>query len=114
MQPGYLENFVQSVFEAVRADAPEGFGGETLVVGGDGRYYNREAIQTILRMAAANGVARVVVGRGGLLSTPAASAVIRKHRQGGGVLPSASPNPGGPQGAFRGQYNAPNRGPPPR
>src|SRR3954464_10189047 len=77
MQPGYLENFVQSVFDAVRADAGGGFGAETLVVGGDGRFYNREAVQTIIRMAAANGFGRLLVGRCGILSTPAVSGVIR-------------------------------------
>src|ERR1043165_9578958 len=79
MQPHYLENFVQSVFNAVREDASTDFRQETLVVGGDGRYYNRAPIQMILRMAAANGFVRVLVGRGGLLSTPAASAVIRRR-----------------------------------
>src|ERR671911_925325 len=86
MQPGYLENFVQSVFDAVRADAPDGFGAETLVVGGDGRYYNREAAQTIIRMAAANGFRRVLVGRGGILSTPAVSAVIRRRGASGALV----------------------------
>ena len=74
MQPNYVENFVQAVFDTVREDAAAGFAAETLVVGGDGRYYNRAAIQTILRMAAANGFGRVLVGRGGMLSTPAVSA----------------------------------------
>src|SRR6266446_10563163 len=74
MQPNYLENFVQAVFNTVREDTASGFGTETLVVGGDGRYYNRQAIQIILRMAAANGVGRVLVGRDGILSTPAVSA----------------------------------------
>ena len=95
MQPGYLENFVQSVFDAVRGDAPEGFGAETLVVGGDGRYYNREAVQTIIRMAAANGFRTLLVGRGGILSTPAVSAVIRRRKALGGLVLSASHNPGG-------------------
>jgi phosphoglucomutase len=107
-QPHYLENFVQAILDTV---APEG--GVALVVGGDGRYYNREAIQTILKMAAANGVARVVVGRGGLLSTPAASAVIRKHRMDGGIILSASHNPGGPNGDFGVKYNVANGGPAP-
>src|SRR5215207_2664953 len=79
MRPGYLENFVQSVFNAVRGDAGGDFSGATLVVGGDGRYYNREAAQVILRMAAANGFRRVLVGRGAILSTPAVSAVIRRR-----------------------------------
>ena len=107
-EPHYLENFVQSVFDAL-----EGFAGQTLVVGGDGRYYNRTAIQTILRMAAANGFGRLLVGRGGLLSTPAASAVIRRHGAFGGIILSASHNPGGPDGDFGIKYNATNGGPAP-
>ncbi len=108
MQPHYLENFVQSVFDAV-GDVR----GQTLVVGGDGRYYNREAIQIILRMAAANGVARMLVGRGGILSTPAASCVIRKHGAYGGLILSASHNPGGADGDFGIKYNIGNGGPAP-
>ncbi len=113
LQPGYLENFVQSVFDAVRADAAEGFGAETLVVGGDGRYYNREAIQTIIRMAAANGFRRLLVGRGGILSTPAVSAVIRRRRAFGGLVLSASHNPGGIEEDFGIKYNTRNGGPAP-
>src|SRR4030095_1272902 len=79
-QPNYVENFVQAVFDIVREDTPDGFSSETLVVGGVGRYHNREAIQTILRIAAANGFGRVLVGRGGILSTPAVSAVIRRRK----------------------------------
>ncbi len=107
-QPRYLENFVQSVFDAV-GDVR----GQTLVLGGDGRYHNREAIQTILRMAAANGVGRVLVGCGGILSTPAASCVIRKHGAYGGLILSASHNPGGPDGDFGIKYNIGNGGPAP-
>jgi phosphoglucomutase len=107
-QPGYLENFVQSVFDCV----PELRGG-TLVLGGDGRYHNDHAIQTILRMAAANGAARVVVGRDGLLSTPAASELIRSRRAAGGLILSASHNPGGPDGDFGIKYNIANGGPAP-
>jgi phosphoglucomutase len=107
-QPHYLENFVQAIFDSVAA--PEG---STLVVGGDGRYHNREAIQTILRMAAANGVGRILVGRGGLLSTPAASHLIRKYRTFGGIILSASHNPGGPDGDFGIKYNIENGGPAP-
>ncbi len=107
-QPHYLENFVQSVFDTL-----PGHEGQTLVLGGDGRYFNREAIHTILRMAAANGFGRVLVGRGGLLSTPAASAVIRKHRAFGGLVLSASHNPGGPDGDFGIKYNIANGGPAP-
>jgi len=107
-QPGYLENFVQSIFDSL-----EGFAGQTLVLGGDGRYYNLDAIQTILRMAAANGFARVLVGQGGILSTPAASCVIRKRKAFGGIILSASHNPGGPDGDFGIKYNAGNGGPAP-
>ena len=107
-QPGYLENFVQSIFDAVRLPR-----GATLVVGGDGRYYNREAIQIVLRIAAANGVGRVLVGRGGILSTPAASCVIRERQAIGGIILSASHNPGGPNGDFGVKYNLANGGPAP-
>ncbi|MBF0143994.1 MAG: alpha-D-glucose phosphate-specific phosphoglucomutase [Magnetococcales bacterium] len=107
-QPHYLENFVQSIFDSL-----EGFQGKTLVVGGDGRYHNRTAIVTILRMAAANGFGRVLVGRGGILSTPAASAVIRKYEAFGGIVLSASHNPGGPDGDFGIKYNIMNGGPAP-
>ena len=100
VQPGYLENYVQSVFDAVG-----GLAGQTLTVGGDGRYFNRRAIQTILRMAAANGAARVLVGRDGLLSTPAASAVIRARGTDGGLILSASHNPAGEHGDFGIKYN---------
>ncbi len=113
MQPGYLENFVQSVFNAVRWDAPEGFGGETLVVGGDGRYFNREATQIIVRMAAANGFGSVLVGRGGILSTPAVSATIRRRGAFGGLVLSASHNPGGIDADFGIKYNIRNGGPAP-
>lgn len=107
----YLANFVQAVFTAVRP--ADGFAGLTLVVGGDGRYYNREAIQTVLRIAAANGFARALVGQGGILSTPAASAVIRHHQAFGGLILSASHNPGGPDGDFGIKFNAANGGPAP-
>jgi phosphoglucomutase len=107
-QPHYLENFVQSIFDTQRA-----LDGGTLVLGGDGRYYNRTAIQTIARLAAANGVARLLVGRGGILSTPAASCLIRRHRTQGGIILSASHNPGGPGQDFGIKFNAPNGGPAP-
>src|SRR5919112_1442858 len=113
MQPNYLENFVQSVFDTVREETPGGFSGETLVVGGDGRYHNRAAIQTILRMAAANGFGRVLVGRGGILSTPAVSAVIRRQKATGGLVLSASHNPGGIDEDFGIKYNTRNGGPAP-
>ncbi|MBK9161609.1 MAG: alpha-D-glucose phosphate-specific phosphoglucomutase [Nitrosomonadales bacterium] len=105
-QPNYLENFVQAIFDSI--SPPQG---ATLVVGGDGRYYNREAIQVILRMAAANGFGRVLVGKGGILSTPAASCVIRKYQTFGGIILSASHNPGGPDGDFGIKYNGNNGGP---
>jgi phosphoglucomutase len=104
--PHYLENFVQSIF-----DTQTELKGGTLVLGGDGRYYNRQAIQIILRMAAANGVARVIVGQGGLLSTPAASCIIRKYKTNGGIILSASHNPGGPDADFGIKFNTPNGGP---
>jgi phosphoglucomutase len=107
-QTAYLENFVQALFD-VLPDAA----GQTLVLGGDGRFHNRVAIQTILRMAAAKGYARVLVGQGGILSTPAVSALIRKHQASGGIVLSASHNPGGPQGDFGIKYNIANGGPAP-
>ena len=107
-QPHYLENFVQSVFDSL-----EGTEGQTLVLGGDGRYFNDIAIQTILRMAAANGFGRVLVGQHGILSTPAVSCVIRGRRAFGGIILSASHNPGGPDGDFGIKYNTGNGGPAP-
>lgn len=107
-QPHYLENFVQSIFDTV-----EGFEGKTLVLGGDGRFYNDVAIQTILKMAAANGVGKVMVGQNGILSTPACSCVIRKHGTFGGIVLSASHNPGGPDGDFGIKFNIGNGGPAP-
>jgi phosphoglucomutase len=107
-QPHYLENFVQSLFD-VLPDAS----GQTLVLGGDGRFYNRVAIQTILRMAACKGYARILVGQGGILSTPAVSAVIRRRAASGGIVLSASHNPGGPDGDFGIKYNIANGGPAP-
>jgi len=107
-QKHYLENFVQALFD-VLPDAK----GLTLVLGGDGRFYNRVAVQTILRMAAAKGYARVLVGQGGILSTPAVSAVIRATAASGGIVLSASHNPGGPDGDFGIKYNIANGGPAP-
>jgi phosphoglucomutase len=106
--PHYVENFVQSIFDAL-----DGFAGRDLVVGGDGRYFNREAIQKVVKIAAANGFGRVVVGQGGILSTPAASHLIRKRKAFGGIILSASHNPGGPDGDFGIKYNAGNGGPAP-
>jgi phosphoglucomutase len=108
MQPRYVENFVQSIFDSL--DDKQG---KMLVVGGDGRYFNREAIQVILKMAAANGFGTVLVGQGGLLSTPAASCVIRARKAYGGIILSASHNPGGPEGDFGIKYNIGNGGPAP-
>ena len=105
-QPHYLENFVQAIF-----DTQTTLRGGTLVVGGDGRFHNRHAIQTIVRMAAANGVQQVLVGQGGILSTPAASCLIRKYHTQGGIILSASHNPGGPDEDFGIKYNAANGGP---
>jgi phosphoglucomutase len=107
-QPHYLENFVQSIFDVL-----EGFAGQTLVVGGDGRYCNDRAIQVIVRMAAANGFGRILVGKGGILSTPAASCVVRKRAAFGAIILSASHNPGGPEGDFGVKYNIGNGGPAP-
>ncbi|EAU55694.1 alpha-D-glucose phosphate-specific phosphoglucomutase [Mariprofundus ferrooxydans] len=107
-QPHYLANFVQAVFDSIGD-----FHGQTLVVGGDGRFYNREAIQIILKMAAANGFGKVLVGQGGILSTPAASCVIRKHQAYGGLILSASHNPAGPDEDFGIKYNIGNGGPAP-
>jgi len=107
-QRHYVENFVQSIFDAL-----EGFAGSTLVVGGDGRFFNREVIQIVIKMAAANGFGRVLIGQGGLLSTPAASHIIRKHKAFGGIILSASHNPGGPEGDFGIKYNVGNGGPAP-
>ncbi|MDO9143611.1 alpha-D-glucose phosphate-specific phosphoglucomutase [Rhodoferax sp.] len=112
-QSHYLENFVQTLLDVLNASGPDGqaLTGQTLVLGGDGRFYNRTAVQTILKLAAANGVARVLLGRGGILSTPAVSAVIRRRQAFGGIVLSASHNPGGPDGDFGIKYNAGNGGP---
>ncbi|EZP48850.1 alpha-D-glucose phosphate-specific phosphoglucomutase [Sphingomonas sp. RIT328] len=107
-QPNYAENFVQSVFDVI-----DGKDGATLVIGGDGRFLNREVIQKAIRIAAANGFGRVVVGRGGLLSTPAASNMIRIRGALGGLVLSASHNPGGPTEDFGIKYNIANGGPAP-
>jgi phosphoglucomutase len=107
-QKNYAENFIQSVFDSL-----DGFKGKTLVIGGDGRYYNREVIQTAIKMAAANGFGKVLVGQGGILSTPAASNVIRKYGAFGGLILSASHNPGGPKEDFGIKYNTGNGGPAP-
>jgi phosphoglucomutase len=105
---GQVQNFVQSIFNVAT-----GLRGGLLIVGGDGRYYNRQAIQIILKMAAAHGVDRVMVGQNGLLSTPAVSCLIRKYRAAGGIILSASHNPGGPEGDFGIKFNIDNGGPAP-
>ncbi len=107
MGPHYLENFVQAIFDVV------GCAGKTFVLGGDGRYFNDRAAQVILRMAAANGAARVIVGQGAVLSTPAASHLIRLNKTDGGIIMSASHNPGGPKEDFGVKFNMPNGGPAP-
>ncbi|MET0597871.1 MAG: alpha-D-glucose phosphate-specific phosphoglucomutase, partial [Mesorhizobium sp.] len=104
----YIENFVQAIFDSL-----EGYKGKTLVIGGDGRYYNDVAIQKIIKIASANGFGAALVGQGGLLSTPGASHVIRKHKAFGGLVLSASHNPGGPEGDFGIKYNIGNGGPAP-
>ena len=107
-QTNYLENFVQSIFDSIEV-APN----SALTLGGDGRFYNASAIQTIIKMAAANGFSRVLVGQGGILSTPAASHIIRKYQTLGGIILSASHNPAGPDEDFGIKYNTPNGGPAP-
>lgn len=106
--PNYLENFVQSIFNSL-----DDFQGKILVLGGDGRYFNRRAIQVIIKMAAANGFGELIIGQGGLLSTPAASNIIRKYQAFGGIVLSASHNPGGPDEDFGIKYNVSNGGPAP-
>ena len=110
-QPHYIENFVQSIFDSVRSNG--GFSKEALAVGGDGRFMNRDAIQIIIRVAAANGFGKILVGRGGLISTPAMSALIRRQGASGGILLTASHNPGGPDADFGIKYNVRNGGPAP-
>ena len=109
-QPNYLENFVQSIFDATTGLSLSGTD-KTLVVGGDGRYYNTEALQTIIKMATANGFTRIIAGQNGLLSTPAASCLIRKFQAFGGIILSASHNPGGPDADFGIKFNGANGGP---
>ena len=104
-QPNYLENFLQAIL-----DAAGDFAGKTLVAGGDGRYWNREALSVLFRIAAGNGVKRIIVGRGGLLSTPAASHLIRLRGAAGGFLLTASHNPGGPDGDFGVKFDTANGG----
>ena len=107
-QANYLENFVQSIFDSL-----EDFSGKALVLGGDGRYFNRTAIQIIIKIAVANGFNQLIIGQGGLLSTPAASHIIRKNKAFGGLILSASHNPAGPEEDFGIKYNVSNGGPAP-
>jgi len=107
-QPAYVENFIQAILDTV-----EGREGSTLVIGGDGRYFNDTVVRIAVRMAAANGFGRILVGQRGLLSTPAASCVIRKHKAIGGLVLSASHNPGGPDGDFGIKFNVSHGGPAP-
>jgi len=107
-QPHYLQNFVQSIFDTLEIPV-----NSTLTLGGDGRYFNKEAIQVIIKMAAANGFGKVLVGQHGILSTPAASNLIRKYQTFGGIILSASHNPGGPDDDFGIKYNTSNGGPAP-
>ena len=107
-QENYAENFIQSIFDSL-----EGFAGQALVIGGDGRYYNREVTQKVIKMAAAAGFGKILVGQGGILSTPAASHIIRKYKAFGGIVLSASHNPGGPNEDFGIKYNIGNGGPAP-
>ncbi len=107
-QPHYLESFVEAIFRTL-----EGVQGGTLVLGGDGRYGNRRAIDVILRMAAAHGIDKVITTTGGILSTPAASHLIRSRQAIGGIILSASHNPGGKDGDFGVKVNGPNGGPTP-
>src|SRR5688500_18883210 len=107
-QPHYAENFIQAILDTQCAGP-----GHSLVLGGDGRFLNRETIATVIRMAAANGIARLILGRSGLLSPPAASHLIRKYGATGGIILSASHNPGGPEGDFGIKFNTANGGPAP-
>uniref|UniRef100_A0A8C6U4V1 Phosphoglucomutase 1 n=1 Tax=Neogobius melanostomus TaxID=47308 RepID=A0A8C6U4V1_9GOBI len=107
-RPHYLHNFIQSVFSSIDLRDRQG---STVVLGGDGRYFNRTAIEVIVQMAAANGVGRVIIGHYGILSTPALSCVIRKYKAIGGIILTASHNPGGPEGYFGMKFNVANGGP---
>ncbi|KAJ1947227.1 hypothetical protein GGF37_000615 [Kickxella alabastrina] len=109
-QEHYTENFVQAIFTAMPSPGPQN---ATLVVGGDGRYFVKDAVQTIIRVGAANGIAKFIIGQDGILSTPAASAVIRKRQADGGIILTASHNPGGPENDFGIKYNMRNGGPAP-
>lgn len=103
----YTENFIQAIFDSIKAE------GATLVIGGDGRYFSPETVQTILKIGSANGVKKLIIGKDSILSTPAASNVIRKYKADGGILLTASHNPGGPNNDFGIKYNVSNGGPAP-
>ncbi|KAJ2150745.1 hypothetical protein IW143_005691, partial [Coemansia sp. RSA 520] len=109
-QVNYTENFIQAIFTAMPAPGPQN---ATMVVGGDGRYYMKDVVQKIVRIGAANGIKRFIIGQDGILSTPAASAIIRKNNADGGIILTASHNPGGPQNDFGIKYNTRNGGPAP-
>lgn len=111
--PGYTENFIQSVFNTLKEDPSLDLSKQSLAIGGDGRYLNHEVLQTILRIAVANGFGRIYIPRGGLISTPAMSAVIRQRKVLGGFILTASHNPGGKEGDFGIKYNVSNGGPAP-
>lgn len=108
-QPNYTENFIQAILDAI----PEGKKGSTLVIGGDGRYYNDTVIQLIIKISAANGIKKLIVGQNGILSTPATSHVIRIREATGGIILTASHNPGGPNNDLGIKYNLANGGPAP-
>jgi phosphoglucomutase len=103
----YTENFIQAIFDSIKAE------GSTLVIGGDGRFFSPETVQTILKIGSANGVAKFIIGKDSILSTPAASNIIRKYKADGGILLTASHNPGGPNADFGIKYNVSNGGPAP-
>ncbi|KAM9719105.1 phosphoglucomutase-1-like isoform 1-T1 [Menidia menidia] len=104
----YLHNFIQSIFSSIDLRDRQG---STVVVGGDGRFFNRAAAEVVVQMAAANGVGRLIIGHCGILSTPAVSCVIRKYKAIGGFILTASHNPGGPEGDFGIKFNTANGGP---
>ncbi|MCV2423866.1 alpha-D-glucose phosphate-specific phosphoglucomutase, partial [Paucibacter sp. DJ4R-1] len=109
-QEHYTENFIQAILDAMPAP---GVSGSTLVIGGDGRYYSKPTVQSILKIAAANGVKKLYIGQDAILSTPAASNIIRQYKADGGILLTASHNPGGPDNDFGIKYNVSNGGPAP-
>ncbi|KAI8365501.1 hypothetical protein EDC96DRAFT_509923 [Choanephora cucurbitarum] len=111
-QKNYTENFIQAILESI-PESDGGAKGATLVIGGDGRYYSDEVLQVIVKCSLGQGVSKLIVGRNGIVSTPAASNLIRKHKATGGILLTASHNPGGPDNDFGIKYNCSNGGPAP-